>query len=277
MATNYLIYPCKVMRITQSYTGETSHKPHTTGYPKDYPIDEGCSDSGRDYIYCPCNSMTIKRIYGVGTGGTNTIWLQSDEKVNFADGTSDYFTMLITHPNDSDLKRLFVGKCFKRKGAICREGNDGATANHFHISGGKGQYKETGWLKNSKGKWVLNTTGNAARPEDLFFIDTTFTKIIDKKNLAFINLGEKGNKYDVGFYRVTANLLNVRTGPSTKFKKKKFNELTISAQREIVNLTGGKQRDGYVKGLTFTVTEVNGDFGKTPSGWVSLRYCEEIK
>lgn len=30
MGKNYLIYPCKTMRITQSYTGTTSHKPHMT-------------------------------------------------------------------------------------------------------------------------------------------------------------------------------------------------------------------------------------------------------
>ncbi len=276
MSNNFLIYPLKTMRITQSYTGSVSHLPHTTGYPKDYPIDEGGSDSGRDYLYCPCNSMTIKRIYGVGNGGTNTLWLESDEKVTFADGTKDYFTLLVTHPNDDDLRRLFVGKKFKRKAAICREGNDGATANHFHLSGGKGKYKETGWVKNTKGKWVLTTTKATERPEDLFFIDRTFTKVTDSKSLSFKYLGA-AKKYSPGSYKVKASLLNVRTGPSIKYKKKKFGELTTSAQTKILALTGGKKRNGYVRGMSFTVYEVKNDFGKTPSGWVSLKYSEALK
>ena len=36
------------MTITQSYTGTYSHLTHTTGYPKDYPIDEAGKDTGRD-------------------------------------------------------------------------------------------------------------------------------------------------------------------------------------------------------------------------------------
>ena len=107
--TNYLIYPCKTMKITQNYLGTTSHYPHTVGYPKDYPIDEGCTDTGRDYMYCPCDKMKVKKIYGVGSRGTNTFWLESTSKVLFADGTEDYFTLMIIHPNDDDLRKLKVG------------------------------------------------------------------------------------------------------------------------------------------------------------------------
>ena len=79
-AKNYLTYPCKVMRITQNYLGKTSHLPHTTGYPKDYPIDEGGKDTGRDGFFCPCDELKIVRLYGAGNGGTNTIWVESTTK-----------------------------------------------------------------------------------------------------------------------------------------------------------------------------------------------------
>lgn len=46
--SEYLTYPFKMMRITQSYTRTTSHLPHTTGSPKDYPLDESGKDGGRD-------------------------------------------------------------------------------------------------------------------------------------------------------------------------------------------------------------------------------------
>ena len=271
---NYLIYPCRTMRITQSYKGKTSHLPHTEGNPKDYPIDEGCSNTSRDYICCPCDSMTVKRTYGVGNGGTNTIWLESDKKVSFADGTRDYFTMLITHPDDDDLKKLSVGQSFIRKEKICREGKDGATANHLHISGGKGKIAQNGWVKNSKGKWVLTVTGKTEKPENLFFVDNEFTKILSSGGLNFRRLQDTDQEYPTGTYKVNCELLYVRKGPGTKYEKKKFSELTSLAQKKILTLTNGKQKNGYVQGLCFMVYEVRSGWGRTPSGWVSLRYCE---
>ena len=85
-------------------------------------------------------------------------------------------------------------------------------------------------------------------------------------------------KYAPGNYRVTkASVLNVRAGAGTKYKKLKFNQLTASAQAKILKLTGGKKVDGYVEGLSFTVTETAVNWGKTPSGWVCLDYCEVLK
>lgn len=278
MQKNYLTYPLKKMRITQSYTGTASHKPHCTGTPKDYPIDDGGADSGRDYMYCPCDEMVVRRIYGVGSGGTNTLWLQSTDIVYFADGTKDFFTMLITHPNDSDLKKISVGQRFKRGEPVCREGKDGASANHFHFSCGKGIFKDGGWCKNSKGKWVLCVSTRAEKPEKLFFIDKSFTKILNSKGLWFEPLPkEKKKVYTAGNYKVTkANLLHVRSEPTTKAKKLVFAELTQSAQKKILALSG-KKADGYVKNLTFSVYEVRDNWGKTPSGWVCLDYCEVLK
>ena len=93
---NYLIYPFKVMRITQNYNGTTSHKPHTTGKPKDFPLDEGGKDGGRDGFYCPCDELEVVKIYGVGNKGTNTFWVQSTTPVICADGTIDYICGQIT-------------------------------------------------------------------------------------------------------------------------------------------------------------------------------------
>lgn len=275
---NYLIYPCKYMRITQSYTGTTSHKLHTTGTPKDYPIDEGGKDTGRDYMYCPCDEMVVKRIYGVGNSGVNTLWLESTSKVNFADGTENYFTMQVTHPDDSEFKNIKVGTVFKRKEKICREGKDGATGYHLHFSGGKGKLKGNGWLKNSSGKWVLNVTDNTCEPENLFFVDPDFTEILDSKALQFKALpDEKEEKYKPGTYKVsTATLLHVRKGPGIEYSKKKYYTLTASARKQIKELIG-TTADGYVKGVVFTVSEVRDNWGKTPSGWVCLDYCEAIK
>lgn len=281
---NYLIYPFKTMRITQSYNGKTSHYPHTTGTPKDYPLDEGGADGGRDPFYCPCDEMEIARIYGVGNGGTNTLWVQSTSKVNFADGTSDYCTIQITHPNDSDIKGLKKGQKFKRSEVICREGTDGATGNHIHHSVGKGKMTGTGWTKNSKGKYVISTTGGGVKPENAYVIDEAFTKrVIDNKGLKFKTLAavkkaaEKPvtKKYTTGTYEVTADILHVRKGPSVHYDAKIFSQLTKDAQTKIKKLAGTTV-NGYVKNLVFTCTEIKNNWGKTPSGWVCLDYCKKI-
>ena len=281
--SNYLIYPCEVMKISQTYLGKTSHYNHTIGNYKDYPWDEACKDSGRDYMICPCDEMKIVKIYGVGAKGTNTIWLESTSKVDFADGKSDYVTMLITHPNDDDLKKLKVGQKFERGEKICREGTDGqATGNHFHFSAGKGKMDGNGWIQNSNGKWVLITTKGTYKPEVLFYIDPKITDVKSSNGLKFKEVPVKKKtttkkKYTKGNYKVTgANLLYVRTGAGTKYPIVRFEKLTSSAQKKIVKLKG-VEADGYVKGLTFTVTRVSGDWGKTPSGWVHLGYCTKLK
>ncbi len=281
---NYLTYPTKVMRITQTYLGTTSHYPHTTGSPKDYPIDEACTDAGREWFHCPCDEMKLIRIYGKGNGGTNTIWLQSTKKVDFADSTRDYFTIQITHPDDSDLERLSVGQNFARGERICREGSDGANGNHLHLSGGKGTITGNGWVLNSNGKWVLSTTNGAEKPEKLFFIDKSFTRIEDSKGLVFKELPKSNqdgkaknqNTSLTGTYKVTkATVLNVRKGPGTEYPYLKFNELSKNAQEQVLMLLGVKA-NGYVKGTVFTVSETKNGWGKTPSGWVSLEYCEKV-
>lgn len=83
-------------------------------------------------------------------------------------------------------------------------------------------------------------------------------------------------EYRVGDYKVTkALLLNVRKGPGTEFLKLSFKELSENAREKIVHLVG-YEANGYVKGLTFSVFEVKKNWGRTPSGWVCLDYCEEI-
>lgn len=252
MKKNYLTYPCKTMRITQNYNGRTSHYPHTVGSPKDYPIDEGCKDTGKDGIYCPCDRMKIKRVYGVGTKGVNTLWLESTEKAHFADGTRDYFTMLITHPDDKDLKGLTVGKTFTRGEKITNEGKDGATAYHLHISGGKGKFKGNGWCRNTKGKYVLTTTGGAFKPEKLFYIDPSFTKVISKGGIAFKELPPE---YSAGYYKVNTAVLNVRKGPGTNYAK----------------------AGTLIKGKKIKIIEVDGIWGRyAKNKWVCLDYCRKV-
>jgi len=173
MNNNYMIYPLKYMRITCRYD-EGSHRNHSVNVTDgkiDYPIDDGGKDVGRDPIYCPCDEMKVTAIKGVGNSSTNTIWLVSTSKV-ITPTFTDIAFMTLTHSNDSDFKNIKVGDTFKRGEIICYEGTDGATANHIHLTCGRGSSND--WDQNSNGSWVI--VGDSKKPEDVFYIDRNFTE-----------------------------------------------------------------------------------------------------
>lgn len=105
------------------------------------------------------------------------------------------------------------------------------------------------------------------------------------KGLKFFGWGETCNGvrvvekikdvYSKGTYKVTAKLLNVRTGAGTDHKAKTYKELTTNAKAQNKKL-GNEKANGYLKGVICTVTEVNGAWGKTVSGWICLDYCKKI-
>ncbi len=268
---NDLIYPFRFMRITQRYDGKTSHLPHTRGIPPDYPIDEGGEDGGRDACYA-VTDWIVRRIWGVGTKGVNTLWVESASPVRLADGTRDFVTLQITHANDDDLRKLRVGQRLKKGSVLCREGADGASGNHLHLSVGRGCFLGGGWVKNTNDKWVLTTTGGALKPEAAFFLDPNFTTVLDDGGLPFRTLPKARR---CSRFRVTVPLLNVRTGPGVGYPAKPFSFLSEDAQRQIKSLAG-KACDGFVKGVVFTALAVRDGWAKTPSGWVCQRYCEAV-
>lgn len=173
MNNNYMTYPMKNMRITCRYD-QAAHAKHcinVTDGRVDYPIDDAGYDSGRDAIYCPCDEMKVTAIRGLGNPNiTNTIWLVSTTPV-ITPTFTDIAFLVLTHSNDDDFKNIGVGSVFKRGEVICYEGTSGASANHIHLTCGRG-YSDN-WLQNSNGSWVM--TGNSLKPEEVFFIDRSFT------------------------------------------------------------------------------------------------------
>lgn len=269
---NYLTYPFRVMRITQGYDGKTSHYGHSHGYPADFPIDEGGKDSGRDPMYAPCD-LIVKRVYGYKTSGVNTLFLQSRKKMLTPCGKYDYICMQVTHENDEDLKKYKAGDLIPAKTIICREGTDGASGNHIHLSVGLGQFKGNGWRQNNKGKYVMTCT-ETLKPEQAFFIDKAFTKV--KSGCGY---GWKVLPFPVGRY-TAESACYVRSGAGVKEPHKTFTMFTENAREQIKELNNGKAANHFVKGVTFSVmdTEYNPDdkytWGKSPSGWVCLNKCK---
>ena len=131
------------LRVTQKGEGEYSHK-------GDKAIDIAGKDTGIDTLKAPFTGV-IKRIYAKD----NSTWLESKDKVLYADGTMDYMTVLTIH--DNDVSNLKVGSVVKQGESYYDEGRKGnATGNHIHLAVGKGKFTGNGWYKNSYGSWCIN-------------------------------------------------------------------------------------------------------------------------
>lgn len=129
----------KELNVTQGMNGSYSHK-------GDLAIDMGYACS---YLKAPFTGV-IKRIYTP----CNAVWLQSKEKVLYADGTRDYMTIMTIH--DNDVSNLKKGQTIKKGTKYYQPGKKGnVTGSHIHISVGKGKFKGNGWKKNKYGNWVI--------------------------------------------------------------------------------------------------------------------------
>ena len=136
-------YPIKTMNITQSYTGTYSHSKNYNGSPRDYPIDDNCGTTGRSYFYAPFD-CSIKRIYGVGAKGTNTIWIQSQAPVQTPSGARQSAGQRMEAEHQRSLgpgdfrRKLSAGKnLLYRSGVYKGAGNEGTAVHSFRRGTGR--------------------------------------------------------------------------------------------------------------------------------------------
>ena len=180
----YAIYPFDEMKITQRHD-EGNHKPHwygSTNY-SDKPWDEACKDSGRSY-FVPGNDFVIEEILGAGTSITNTVRLRSLNKLKTPYKEElDYLYITITHMEEEDLNKVYVGQVIHKGEKILREGMDGqATGNHLHCTANFGKYY--GLLKNSNEKWCY-TYEKSLLPDEAFYIDKKKTTVYNAAGYNF--------------------------------------------------------------------------------------------
>ncbi len=152
------MYPSRYMKITQV--------DHVGTHRDSWAFDEAGSDAGIDYMIAPFTGV-IKKIY---TSDANEVWLESLDKVQFADGTIDYMTILFCH--DNNVSNLKVGQVIKQGQRFYEEGTKGnATGNHCHMECARGKFSGTGWHKNSAGYWSIN---NGKKATECLFIDDSY-------------------------------------------------------------------------------------------------------
>lgn len=127
------LFPMEYLRVTQ---GENQGS-HLGGKAMDF----GGRDQGKDALYCPCE-MKVKRIRENRNG---EVYLESTSPVKFADNTIDYARLLLIH--DDTEQNYAVGDILQQGDYFYLEGGMSGgikqkLANHVHIEGGKGRWKE---------------------------------------------------------------------------------------------------------------------------------------
>lgn len=176
----------KTLNITQGMNGDYSHK-------GELAIDIG---SACEWFKAPFTG-TIKRIYTY----SNTVWLESNEKVLYADGTIDYMTVMTCH--DNDISNLYVGKVIKQGETYYQPGTKGkVTGSHIHLSVGKGKFTGNGWHKGEWQKagfyaWPINNQYDVVKALFLYDKVNVIKGLYDWKKTNDFTVEEK-HKYKIG-------------------------------------------------------------------------------
>lgn len=180
-----ILFPVKIMDITQSMNGGHSHKGTKA-------IDCGWVNENNKKLYAPFTGKIVQ----IKTD-SNAVWLQSKEKVLFADGTVDYATVRTVH--DNDVSDLYVGKEIKQGDNYYKMGDHGNTTGiHVHIEISRGHVK--GYApKNQYGNWEMPNTINVY--DGFCLADDTIVedgKCYDWKRASEVKSPEESYKYNIG-------------------------------------------------------------------------------
>lgn len=129
--------------------------------------------------------------------------------------------------------------------------------------------KKIGALPNGRQVTVYETSGNWSRIDVAQWVYSAYLVASNSSNVSYMPAQIK--RYSTGRYRVTASILNVRSGPSTKYYAKRYYQLSSNARLQ--NRRLGGECNGYRRGVVFTVSKIINNWGYSPSGWVCLDYC----
>lgn len=170
----------EALRITQKANSNFSHRGVNA-------IDVAGYDTKIESLKAPFTGV-VKRIYK----DCNAVWLESKDKVKYANGKEDYMTVMTLH--DNDVSNLYVGKVIKQGEVYYEEGTKGKTTGaHIHIAVGSGKFTGTGWYENSNGEWCINNQMNIY---DALYLPKNI-KIIDNGGYNWKYINDDVNTYIV--------------------------------------------------------------------------------
>ena len=147
---------------------------------------------------------------------------------------------------------------------------------NLNVRSGAGTgYRVTGSLRKGTAVTVAETNGSWSRITSPVsgWVSNSYLSVSPVSSITTIT-GYRTGKYKVT--NVSKNrVLGVRIGPSTKYSRKTYRQLSANARSQN-RANGNYYANGYKNGVVFTVSKVSGEWGKTPSGYVNLRYCTKI-
>ena len=153
------VFPLEFMYLTQGENGGYSHQ---GSYAMDF---QGMSSPSTRLLRCPYYAPVDLRLVAIADSNSHSYVYTSLQEVNFIDGTSDYFTILVAHDDTS----YSVGRTVAQGYELGRTGTYGnVTGDHVHMEVKKGTYE--GCHTNSEGVYMLT---NSTHLYDLFGVDDT--------------------------------------------------------------------------------------------------------
>lgn len=178
------ILPLRYIGISQPMYGKTSHiglKAIDFGWNKDYKKES-------TVLLAPFDGEVVWK-----SGSSNTIAFQSNEKVEFADGTIDYMTVITAHDNNAPSK----GKTFKQGEEYSHSGTAGGVPLHCHLEVQKGKFQSYTSIKNTSydGRYNSYIFPNTYIPYEALFIrdDELFTANKANNPYTWKKVGEMSN------------------------------------------------------------------------------------
>lgn len=172
LAPQRAIFPMASMRITQGINSNPSHKGNNY-----YAIDLGGADTGVDDVFAPFDAEIVHIDIRPTKDSdiTNTVFIQSQKKVLFADGTLDY--MVIRFAHDNNISDLQVGQSMEQGHTFYQEGTAGASSNHVHMVISRGKLDKPNRYKSD----------HFIHPADALVIDPRYTTaIIDNEKYDWV-------------------------------------------------------------------------------------------
>ena len=153
------VFPLEFMYLTQ---GENTGSTHRGTNAMDF---QGMYNASTRRYRCPYYAPVDLELVAIAGSGSHSYAYTSLQPVNFIDGTSDYFTIVVAH----DDTVYSVGRRVMQGQELGKTGTYGlASGDHVHIEVKKGQYE--GLVQNQYGYWMLK---NSDHLYNLFGVNDT--------------------------------------------------------------------------------------------------------
>lgn len=166
------MFPLEIMYLTQGEDGSYSHQGTLA---MDF---QGMYNVSTRRYRCPYYAPVDLQLVARPDDANHVYVYTSINQVNFIDGTSDYFTIMVNHDNDVYLigRRVNQGYELGKTGTY-GSGSSTGVADHVHIEAKKGTWE--GLVQNSQGVWCMK---NANHLYDLFGVNDTMLLVTGEYN-----------------------------------------------------------------------------------------------